>query len=482
MSTFAAFRATPHTNAHAGAGSASEAAAGVDAAFLYAENDRLPMHGVRVLQFPAGTSSAIDRPTLCHKIARVAQQMPTLRRRPVDVPGALHHPHWLDVETIDPEAHTSFVELADSAQQANCATVDKLVGNLASQRLPRDRPLWAVTVVTGFADGQVVAIVRMHHALADGRACGALLEALSERQAGVWALPGSRTPALATTLASRWSLIWRALSSRILDGIRFPKLLGQTLRKRWQARQRLRGLMPQAFAGPETFFNTKVSEIRRFTRTSVAVDDIDTLKRRFRVTDSAIVLAIISGALHRLRTRGYTEGPSLICAMPLAGGIDHPSSARERLTGNRVASVFVDLCDDLDDPHQRVDAVTRQTRSAMLRHMLWGPRRLIEWSEYSSRLWHRAIRALLPKIGRPPVNLIVSYVHGPDQPRFVGHHKIEKYWSVGPLIACVGLNITVWRYHDQFAISILTDGAAWTEQRLDELRAALVDEVQSLAS
>ena len=44
------------------------------------------------------------------------------------------------------------------------------MAELASTPLPRDRPLWAVTLVTGLPDGRVAAIAKVHHSVADGAA------------------------------------------------------------------------------------------------------------------------------------------------------------------------------------------------------------------------------------------------------------------------------------------------------------------------
>ncbi|MGB8386852.1 WS/DGAT domain-containing protein, partial [Mycobacterium sp.] len=57
------------------------------------------------------------------------------------------------------------------------------------------------------------------------------------------------------------------------------------------------------------------------------------------------------------------------------------------------------------------------------------------------------------------LNLNISNVPGPRQRGRVGGALVTEIYSVGPLTAGSGINITVWSYVDQLNISVLTDGA-----------------------
>jgi hypothetical protein len=50
-------------------------------------------------------------------------------------------------------------------------------------------------------------------------------------------------------------------------------------------------------------------------------------------------------------------------------------------------------------------------------------------------------------------------VPGPRERGRVGSAQVTEIYSVGPLTAGSGLNITVWSYVDQLNISVLSDGA-----------------------
>jgi diacylglycerol O-acyltransferase / wax synthase len=60
-------------------------------------------------------------------------------------------------------------------------------------------------------------------------------------------------------------------------------------------------------------------------------------------------------------------------------------------------------------------------------------------------------------------NLVVSNVRGPREHVRVAGATIAEFYSVGPLVAGSGLNITVWSYADQLNISVLADTATLTD-------------------
>ena len=82
---------------------------------------------------------------------------------------------------------------------------------------------------------------------------------------------------------------------------------------------------------------------------------------------------------------------------------------------------------------------------------------------------------------RPPINLVVSNVPGPDVPLYIAGARLVSLYSMGPILEGIGLNITVWSYLDQLnwgvvsrreAMPDLWDFAADLHDALDELRKA----------
>ena len=61
------------------------------------------------------------------------------------------------------------------------------------------------------------------------------------------------------------------------------------------------------------------------------------------------------------------------------------------------------------------------------------------------------------------LNLTISNVPGPRQRGRVAGAVVSEIYSVGPIAAASGLNITVWSYVDQLNISVLADDRTLTE-------------------
>jgi hypothetical protein len=53
--------------------------------------------------------------------------------------------------------------------------------------------------------------------------------------------------------------------------------------------------------------------------------------------------------------------------------------------------------------------------------------------------------------------LTISNVPGPRERGHIEGATVSEIYSVGPVVAGSGMNITVWSYVDQLAISVLTD-------------------------
>ena len=54
------------------------------------------------------------------------------------------------------------------------------------------------------------------------------------------------------------------------------------------------------------------------------------------------------------------------------------------------------------------------------------------------------------------MNLIVSNVPGPREPLFYDDIRMDDFFSVGPLLQGVGLNVTVWSYTDRLNFGLLS--------------------------
>jgi hypothetical protein len=108
---------------------------------------------------------------------------------------------------------------------------------------------------------------------------------------------------------------------------------------------------------------------------------------------------------------------------------------------------------------ERVKLTALATKIAKENHQLLGPTVLPAWMSYlPPALAPRFFRAQARRLESASVmNLTISNVPGPRTRGNIEGATVSEIYSVGPVVVGSGMNITVWSYVDQLAISVLTD-------------------------
>jgi diacylglycerol O-acyltransferase / wax synthase len=426
---------------------------GVDALMLYTETPEIHMHTLKigvldVTGVEGGFSFDLFRRVAYPRLRAMAP----LRHQLVDVPLKLHHPMWVVNDDIDFDYH---VRQARVPAPGGRRELDELIGTIASTPLDRTRPLWEMYIAEGLADDRIAIIHKVHHVLADGVAsANQLAMAMAPDEEFV---DGRQPSDAAWTSAD----LLKAAGRDHLRLIRkLPRLVSETATgvSRVRRRSRERSADPDLarnFAPPACFINHVVSPGRRFATAPLALSDVKETGKHLGVTLNDIVLATAAGALRRLLLRydGRADSP-LIAGVPVSF-----NTSPERLVGNEFTYMTPSLPVHIDDPLERVRLTSVGTAIAKENHQLLGPTLLPAWLAYlppslAPPMFRRQARRVE---SASVMNLTISNVPGPRQRGHIEGATISEIYSVGPVVAGSGLNITVWSYVDQLAISVLTD-------------------------
>jgi diacylglycerol O-acyltransferase len=140
------------------------------------------------------------------------------------------------------------------------------------------------------------------------------------------------------------------------------------------------------------------------------------------------------------------------------------------MRANSASTLFTTLPVQLDDPVERLRIIHEVTTGSKEQFRLMGPEMLEEWSEFTPPLPYSAGMRFFSRVHmadrlRPPINVIISNVPGPQQPLFIAGSRLEAILSMGPILEGIGLNITVWSYLDQ-----LNFGVVGVAEHLPDLR------------
>ena len=249
--------------------------------------------------------------------------------------------------------------------------------------------------------------------------------------------------------------------------------------------------LPQGLQrAPRTPFNVGVTNRRTFTARSLSLADIKATARRSGARLSDIVLAVCAGALKR-----HLDDSNVQLDRPLVAGV--PISLRE--AGNTdlnppVSMMVVNLCTDIDDPLERLKAITA---SANVGKKLTGSFKAAIPSDFPSLgvPWLRSGAAALCGCSRlaerlpPIINVAISNVPGPQYPlRFAGAtpagfcpvsiraHGVALTMTVQSHNGALEVSLTACRH----AIADVTDLAGQVEREFELLR-GLIDARDSKA-
>lgn len=432
-----------------------EQLSGTDAALLALESPTTPMQvlGVLVLD-PTADDAAYSFERLRATIAERVHLMPPFCRQLRPVPLHLDRPYWEPVSAVDVDQHLTRVA---AAAPGNWHVLGELVGDIASTLLPRDRPLWHITVVDGLADGRVAVVARIHHAtlygatgvefiaqLLDFDAAGRTVEPPPERDAPSY----STVDVLTRTAVHQAGTPVRA-GRALLRGAQ--RVAGEVV-------GRVRGgagnvSMP-SFA-PSTALNGPLTARRCTAFLRVKLDDVKQVKDSYGCTVNDVVLAATGYGLRlHLLKNGFDVRRRPLASCPTSQGGGAVAGA------DRLGVMSVPLPVDVEDPVEQLRLVQEATAAAKRSDPLAGDL-LPTVADLIPAVLLAGGGQLYTRLGlsrvHPPIaSLVVSNMMGPPLQLYLAGARIEAIFPLGPLLPSIGVNVTVLSDQGQLDVGVLT--------------------------
>jgi diacylglycerol O-acyltransferase len=478
-----------------------ESLTGLDAAFLSFETPNAPLHVGAVIVFdpPPGKQLLFSESARFGFVRRLIEQrihlVPPFRRRAVGVPFGLGQPVWIEDPELDLDAH---VKRARLPSPGGAAELTEFVADLLARPLDRSRPLWEMVITEGLEGGRSALVVKLHHAILDGVSAASLLGTfldLGPRPREIDPPEVSWQPESVPTVTA---LVKRAVGAAVHDPGLALGTVNRSLRMVTELADHKRRLVsggaappPAPFNAPRTSLNGSVSTRRSFGMASMSLAEVKVVGRAFEATVNDVVLATVGGALRSLlEARGETLESALVAMVPVSTrerARGAPAIADGPTLGNKVSAMLVSLATVIDDPVERLRAVSESSRGAKTRTDVLGARILDDWAQLIvPALSTRAARLLsnLRVFDRiaPVFNVTVSNVPGPQFDLWFGGCRIEALYPIGPIVEGVGLNITALSYMGGLHVGMLgckrlvpdmASMPALLQSHLDELVAAV---------
>lgn len=460
----------------------------LDASWLMVESRETPMHVGGLLRFslPADAPPDFLRKLMIEfRHTRKFSPPWNQRLRAPSLKGLM--PVWEDETDIDLEHHVRHSALPKPGGERE---LGQLIARMHSQPLDLTRPPWECALIEGLADNQFALYVKMHHSLIDGIGGIKLLEKAmspdekaSRKLLPFWAAgtsapgKGKRTrkpaPTTAEVIGSVVEMVKGQVGSLPDIARAFGSMIG-ALRNKEETLQ-----VP--FDTPISIINGRIHSQRRFATQRYELARLKALAEAAGATLNDVVLALCGGALRRFLVE-IGELPE----KPLTAGI--PVSVRpkdDEGTGNAITFIISTLGTDIDDPVERLEAITASTRRAKA-HVQSLPKRAM--TQYTMLLMAPYMLSLVSGVGgrtRPMFNITISNVPGPDKPLYYRGARLEAAYPVSLVTHGQALNITCQSYAGYLAFGFtgcrdtlphMQRIATYTGKALEELEVLLLGE------
>jgi len=453
---------------------------GVDASFLNMETPAVYGHVASMTIYdpegaPGGAGVEATKQVILERIDELAP----FRRRLVPVPLGLDLPYWIEDPDFDIDYHVRHHAVPPPGSPKQLAEV---VSRIHARPLDRSRPLWELYVIEGVDGGTRIAqVTKVHHATIDG-ASGALMlaaildtepDARHEGEAAAWTpdrvptdiellqrtfVQYARSPekfirlsvkTLRDLSSSTGRPGLRALADVIAQPL--PGPLGNVMRRR------LRGSSnevddPPALPptpAPRTPWNATVTPHRRFSYTTIPLEDAKKIRRAVGCTFNDVVMALCSGALRQYLIEHDCLPPeSLIAAVP----VSVRSGSEDDMYQNRVSMLLADLATNEPDPQARLQRIRQSMTTAKTQFAAIPAESLMDFTQFAppaiaARAMRMYSRMRIADRTAPPFNLIISNVPGPAMPLYSAGARLEHFYPISAVADGQGLNMTVQSYN-----------------------------------
>ncbi|MCB0059233.1 MAG: wax ester/triacylglycerol synthase family O-acyltransferase, partial [Caldilineaceae bacterium] len=349
-----------------------------------------------------------------------------------------------------------------------------LIGDLVSLKLDRRKPLWEFWIIDGLADGHVAILAKIHHAIIDGISGSELATVLMDLEADPPPTP-PEADRVVDAMPNQFELFARGALEAFGTPYRAMRFGRGAIRQglKFVGFQRRAAPPVAPFQAPRTSFNTELSKHRRFAYASVPLADVRAVKDAFDVKVNDVVLAICSGAL-----RNYLDANGELPDAPLVAQVPVSLRAEEDKAdvGTKVGAMFASLATHLHDPVERLHAIHASTRDAKEMQQALAAEKIMGITEAAPPALISLAARMYTAAGldsrTPPImNLIISNVPGPQEPRYFKGALLEATYPVSGIAPMTTLNVTVYSYNGTLFVGLIADRRAL--RHLEDLKACM---------
>jgi len=447
----------------------------LDASFLHIEDDVSHMHIASVAIFEG------PQPPFQDIVAMVDAKLglvPRYRQVVKFVPLDLGRPVWVDDPHFNIEYHLRHTALPTPGGESE---LRKLVGRVMSQQLDRSKSLWEIWVVEGLEDGRWAMLSKTHHAMVDGVAGTDLLAVImdlspdaSRPEVAPW--HPQPTPSGAKLAADALTNVIRSPYEQLRAARASTRVVRQGAAYAKDVASGVVAMAGLVRATPVSSLNGPIGPHRRYGWASTSVDDIKKIRKGLGGTFNDVVLAsITNGFRELLLSRGEDVDRVLRTLVPVSV---RPRDVTGKAVGdgtfeNKVSAMFAELPVNIDDPAERLHAITVQMDGLKDSKQALAGEALTSMSGFAPPMLLAMGMRLATRAAQRNVNTVTTNVPGPQFPLYAAGRRMIRAFPYVPLGGQIRIGIAIFSYDGEVNFGITGDYD--TTEDLDVLSGAIED-------
>ncbi|HWC37411.1 MAG TPA: wax ester/triacylglycerol synthase family O-acyltransferase [Acidimicrobiales bacterium] len=431
----------------------------LDSSFLHVEDRVSHMHigSVSVFEGP--------EPPFEDFVSMVRGKLPLVPRyRQVvrEVPLQLGRPVWVDDPDFNIDYHIRHTALPTPGGEPE---LRKLVGRIMSQQLDRTKPLWEIWVVQGLEDGQWGMVAKTHHAIVDGVSGTELLAVVMDTSPQTSPpVPDDWHPAplpSGTRLAAEATV---DLARNPYEQLRAIRAATRVPRQAvHQLEEVVRGL--SAYAGlirpnPVSTLNGPIGPHRRYAWASSTVEDVKSVRKGLGGTFNDVVLAAITNGFRELllsRSEPVDRVVRTLVPVSVRARDIRGMAVGDATYDNKVSAMFASLPVNLDDPADRLHAITEQMQGLKESKEAVAGEALTSLSGFAPPMLLALGMRVAGRVGQRNINTGTTNVPGPQFPLYAAGRRMLKSYPYVPLFGQVRIGVAIFSYDGQVNFGVTGD-------------------------
>ncbi len=450
-----------------------------DASFLYMERPEAPLHIGSIAVFDGD----VPYEGVIANIASKLHLIPRYQQRVVPAPFGISHPTWEWDPDFDLKRHVMRVKVDPPGTDAQLMA---LSAKLFEGMLDRNKPLWEIYMVEGLQGPRTAMVSRVHHCLVDGVSGIELLMIVLDVSPNPAPLPptnqGPHPPippaplrlmdAVFDNMAAELDR-WADLQKNAVETMATGDSRTRTALRSLEANQAY--LTNPVARAP---FNKPLTHERTIACSEFSFAEIRAIRAACGGTVNDVVLTVLSGALGRyLELHGEpTDGR----AMRILAPVNVRREDERGALGNRVSMLLIEVPVGMQDPVERLKAITERTEALKRQNVAAGTEIMSDLLSAVPPVL-QSLAGLLPQPPNNLANMVCTNIPGPMIPLYSVGHRLLAHYPLMPLAWEMGVGCGVTSYDQKLYFGLIADPQAapdvgrlkeFLDQAFVELRSA----------